>query len=208
MNTQTNTKSNFGAKGWLTILVTGVMLYFYSSFCTDGLNVIVGNFSAAHGLDSAALLGLTTPAAWTGVVGAVIWALFVDKVGARTGILVTGILGGISFLLYGVVSTAMGFFLVTALVNFVGVGFSTTAGYTLIANWFPLKKGLALGWATMGQNLASATFVPLFLLAMHQFALNGAFFCMGIAQILLSILRRWAAPRTTEASPRRKSKPT
>ncbi|HBW35556.1 peptide-methionine (R)-S-oxide reductase [Desulfosporosinus sp. BICA1-9] len=32
---------------------------------------------------------------------------------------------------------------------------------TLITNWFPTKKGLALGWATMGMPLATAVFVPL-----------------------------------------------
>ena len=32
-----------------------------------------------------------------------------DKMGTRLGILITGVLGGVSFMLYGVVSTAMGF---------------------------------------------------------------------------------------------------
>ena len=188
MNTQANTKSNFGAKGWLMIFFAGVMLYFYAGFCTDGLNVIVGNFAGAHGLDSAYILGLATPASWAGLIGSVLWAWFVNKLGTRTGILVTGILGGISFMLYGVVSTAAGFFLVTALVNFMGMGFAYTCANTLMASWFPMKKGLALGWSTMGQNLASATFIPLLQFFMYKFSLNGSFYAMGILLVIFSAL--------------------
>ena len=51
-----------------------------------------------------------------------------------------------------------------------------------------MKKGLALGWATMGQNLASATFIPLFLLFMSLGGLNGSFYLMGILLAVFSIL--------------------
>ena len=186
--TQTSTKSNFGTKGWLMIVFAGLMFYFYAGFCSDGLNVIVGNFAGAHALDGAQLLALATPASWAGLIGSVLWAWFVDWKGTRVGALVTGVLGGISFLLYGVVSTTAGFFLVTAFVNFMGMGFCHTVANALMARWFPLKKGLALGWATMGQNLASATFIPLFLLFLHKASLSGSFFIMGGLLILFAIV--------------------
>ena len=198
MNTQSNTKSNFGSKGWLMIFFAGVMFYFFAAFVTDGLNVIVSNFSAQHGLDPAYILGLATPASWAGLLGAVVWAWFVDRFGTRVGMLVTGLLGGISYMLYGVVSTGMGFFVVTALANFMAQGFSATVAYNLMANWFPVKKGLALGWATMGQNLASATFVPLFLVLMRYFMLNGTFFAIGIIFIVLSLLGAFLIRNTPE----------
>ena len=34
-------------------------------------------------------------------------------------------------------------------------------GGALVANWFPKKKGLAMGYTTMGNNFASAFFVPM-----------------------------------------------
>ncbi len=62
---QTAPKSNFGAKGWLMILVAGLMFYFYAGMCTDGLNTIVTNFANAHQVNEAALLSWTTrPAGW------------------------------------------------------------------------------------------------------------------------------------------------
>ena len=56
MESKASTKSNFGSKGWLMIFVAGLMFYFYSGMCTDGLNTIVTNFANAHGVNEAALL--------------------------------------------------------------------------------------------------------------------------------------------------------
>ena len=42
----------------------GLMYFFGSGFRSDGLNVIVGNFAAAHALDGNQLLALATPASW------------------------------------------------------------------------------------------------------------------------------------------------
>lgn len=107
--TLNTTSSNFGAKGWLMIIYAGILLFFHSGTCTDGLNVIVNNFAQAHNLDSNQILSLTTPASWAGLIGSVLWAWFVDKNGCRLGALVTGVLGGICYMLYGVVSTTSGF---------------------------------------------------------------------------------------------------
>lgn len=183
-----NTKSNFGSWGWLMILFAGLMYFFGSGFRSDGLNVIVGNFAAAHGLDGNQLLALATPASWAGLLGSALWAIFVDWKGTRVGALVTALLGGLSFLLYGVVTTTTGFFLVTAFVNFMVYGFNHTVANALLANWFPMKKGLALGWATMGQNMASAVFVPLFLVFMHSTSLGGAFYLMGGLLALVGVI--------------------
>jgi OFA family oxalate/formate antiporter-like MFS transporter len=187
-NRNTDTSSNFGGKGWLMIIMAGIFFYFYSGTCTDGLNTIVTNFANAHGLDEAAVLAVTTPANWIGLTGSLFWAWFIEKKSIRTGALVTGVLGGISYMLYGVVSSVTGFGIITTLVNFMGWGFCWTVADALIANWFPTKKGLALGWATMGQNLASATFVLLLTAFMGVAGLNGSFYLMGGLFIACSIL--------------------
>mgnify|MGYP002531695248 FL=1 len=96
MQTQNSTKSNFGAKGWLMIFVAGLMFYFYAGMCTDGLNTIVTNFANAHGVDEAAILSLTTPASWLGLIGAALASWLVSKRGNRPIMLIAAILGGIT----------------------------------------------------------------------------------------------------------------
>lgn len=182
------TKSNFGTKGWLMIVFAGLMFYFYSGFCTDGLNIIVINFAMSNHLEVPQVLAITTPAAWFGIIGSIFWAVFADKKSLRLTLLVTSVIGGISFMLYSFVHTITGFFIITSLVNFMGMGFTFTVANSLMAKWFPIKKGLALGWATMGQNMASATFIPLFLLIMHKLSLGGSFVIWGIILMVVGIL--------------------
>ena len=96
--TANSTKSNFGAKGWLMILVAGLMFYFYAGMCTDGLNTIVSSFANAHQVDEAALLSMTTPASWVGLLGSVAcsWAIAKFK-SNRVAMLITAVLGMIAY---------------------------------------------------------------------------------------------------------------
>lgn len=186
--TANSTKSNFGAKGWLMILVAGLMFYFYAGMCTDGLNTIVTSFANAHQVDEAALLSWTTPASWVGLIGSVACSWFIAKIKSnRLAMLITAVLGGITYMCYGVVTTLVGFTVVTAMANFFGMGYCWTCANALMASWFPTKKGLALGWATMGQNLCSATFVLLLTVFMGWAGLNGSFYIMGALLIVAGI---------------------
>ncbi|MBQ9270313.1 MAG: MFS transporter [Oscillospiraceae bacterium] len=182
-----STKSNFGSKGWLMILVAGLMFYFYAGMCTDGLNTIVNNFAEAHGLQPADILSWTTPASWVGLIGAVVASWFIDRKSNRLCLLISAVLGGISYMFYGVVNNLAGFTVVTALANFFGMGYCWTCANALMASWFPTRKGLALGWATMGQNLCSATFILLLTAFMGMTSLNGSFYIMGALLVVAGI---------------------
>ena len=52
-----------------------------------------------------------------------------------------------------------------------------SAGYlsngVIVANWFPKKKGIVMGYTTMGHNLATALFVPLILYLVAVLGVNG-----------------------------------
>jgi OFA family oxalate/formate antiporter-like MFS transporter len=52
---------------------------------------------------------------------------------------------------------------------------SYIAGGTLVAKWFPKKKGIVMGYTTMGHNLASAFYVP-----MIAFLVNTLGFKIGL----------------------------
>ncbi|MFV0441737.1 MAG: MFS transporter [Lachnospirales bacterium] len=68
--------------------------------------------------------------------------------------------------------------------------FAWIAGGAYLSSWFPTKKGLALGWATMGNNLASATIVILLTSLATAFGgIQWAITFIGVGMILLSV---WA----------------
>lgn len=65
------------------------------------------------------------------------------------------------------------------------------AGGTLVANWFPKKKGIVMGYTTMGHNLASAFYVQLVSILIGPTVLKNigmGVVPIGIAAIILGIL--------------------
>lgn len=183
-----STKNDFGSKGWLMIVISGLCYFFFAGMINDGLNIIVANFSAEHGVDYNACLASATPAAWFGIIGVAFWTVVVQKLGTRKVGAISLVLGAVSYALYGVVSTVTGFFVVTALVNFMAYGFCNTAAQVMIAHWFPTRKGLALGWATMGTNLSSAVFVPLLMVLVGMGGVNGSFFAVGVLVLITAVI--------------------
>ena len=129
-----------------------------------------------------------TPAAWFGILGIIVWTIVVKRIGSRITGALTLVLGGIAYAMYGVVNTVTGFMIVTAFVNFMAYGFCNTAAQVMIAHWFPTRKGLALGWATMGSNFSGALFVPLLLLFVGMRGINFSFFGIGVLMVIVAVI--------------------
>ena len=59
---------------------------------------------------------------------------------------------------------------------------------TLANSWFPKKKGLFLGWSTMGLQLSTVAFVAILSWLFSSFGLSGAYFALAIFQVVLAAL--------------------
>ena len=57
-----------------------------------------------------------------------------------------------------------------------------------MAQWFPKKKGVVMGYTTMGHNLASAFYVPLITWLVGSFGVQKGVMIPAIASIILGIL--------------------
>jgi len=182
------TNSKFGKWGWSMIIYTAVLYYVWAGIGTDGLNLYPGFFSAVHGWDYNLLLGFATPAGIIGVVGGILFGRMVIKTGVRKLCCVTLIISGVLYAIFGFVQTPEMYFVVLTAFTFVSQAYGLISTATLMGNWFPRKKGIALGWATMGAPLTTATFVTIMSTLYMNFGSGLGGSIMGIIIIILGIV--------------------
>ena len=187
MNTKQKLSNNFGLHGWLIIIFFGVMLFLNSSLTADGMNIIIPTLAGKLGLDSAQMLSLNGIGGWIGVVGAFVLSALVQKLGAKKVIIGSLVIVAASFLALAFITNMAGWAVCTILINVFANGMSFCGGSALIASWFPTKKGMAMGWATMGNNMASAIFIPIFSILLGS-GINMPFYGYFIFMVVMVVL--------------------
>lgn len=186
-NGNKNSLFHFGV-GWVTIIYGLLMFWFYVGMCNDGSNITVPALAEKMGIARADLLNTNTIAGLVGVLFFILMGQINHKIGARLSSGICIIISGIGYIVLG---NSTNILMYTVAMCFVAGGIMS-AGYIggggLVAQWFPKKKGIVMGYTTMGHNLASAFYVPLITYLVARFGITGGMLPIGIAAIVLGAL--------------------
>lgn len=178
----------FGARGWMVMAYCFFMFWFYAGMVNDGSNIIAPAVAAKIGVSYPMVLGMGTVAC---LVAFIFFVLF-GQINARVGVRFTStlclIIAGIAYICIGHVTTLVGYAIALCVV----AGSIMSAGYicggVYVANWFPKKKGIVMGYTTMGLNCASAFYVPMIAALVGIWGVTRGVMMPGLACILLGIL--------------------
>lgn len=186
-----NSIFNFGLWGWVTILYCLLMFFLYVGMCNDGANISAPNVAANLGVENGLIMNMNSIAGLVGVVFFIIVGQVNQKLGPRLTSGICTIVAGIAYIL---ACNAPSVPLYCAAMCFVYGGIMSAgyvAGGTLVANWFPKKKGVVMGYTTMGHNFASAFYVQLVSILIAPTVLKNigaGVIPIGIAAVVLGIL--------------------
>ena len=151
---------NFGV-GWVVIIYCLLMFFLYVGMCNDGANITAPNVAYRLGVANGDVMNMNSLAGIVGVVFFIIVGQINNKIGPRITSGVCCIISGITYI---IACNAPSIAVYTIAMCFV-YGSIMSAGYvaggTLVADWFPKKKGVVMGYTTMGHNFASAFYVQL-----------------------------------------------
>lgn len=177
--------------GWVTILYCLLMFFLYVGMCNDGANITAPAITAVLGAGDGEIMNLNSIAGLVGVVFFIIVGQINQRIGPRLTSGICCIVAGVAYILaFNSPSTL----LYCAAMCFVYGGIMSAgyvAGGTLVASWFPKKKGAVMGYTTMGHNFASAFYVQLLSILIGPSVLKtigGAVIPIGIAAIVLGVL--------------------
>ena len=188
MKQHTDTKSNFSKRGWWVIIYCLIALFLYTGTTVDGMNITIQAFVDEYGWDYATLLGFGTVAGFAAIIGQFFFGWVCSKKGPKFTMVSCMFLAGASYILYANSWSPTVYVIALTLVTVFSSCYAYIGGGALVANWFPKKKGLAMGYTTMGNNFASAFFVPMISWLIGALGLIWGMSVVGIMVFVLGLL--------------------
>ena len=178
--------TNFGKAGWGTILYCLLMFFFYVGMINDGTNVLAPAAAENIGVEPGTIIQTNGYAGMLSVLGFIIVGQINRRIGPRFTSGIFTILAGVMYILCGNATTLPVYFIAMTLCATGMMSAGYVAGGTLVANWFPKKKGIVMGYTTMGHNLASAFYVAILTGLVALFgSINTASIPVGVLAIIL-----------------------
>ncbi len=179
-------KRGFGRKGWAVIIFT-LFIYMFTCTVADTLNVSVTAFASAYGWDSNQLLMFSAVGGFLGIVVSLILGVIVAKKGVKWPTVIFLILSAIVWTVYGRATTIAGYGVSVVLATAIANSLNLVSTQQIMSNWFPKKKGIALGWATMGTCFSSAIMVAVFQ-GLFSKGIAAPFYLMTVIMAIIAIV--------------------
>lgn len=189
---------NFGRKGWTVTIYQVVWFFFMTGMTVDGLNIIVPQIAAYRGWNTDTVLSISSPASIIALFLVVVFGGLARKFGLKKTMVVTMYAAGVVTILYGNAPTiplyAVCLVLMVTLIN----AFALVLGLSICTNWFPTKKGVVMGFTTIGMNLASALISQILNQLSSRSNIAVAISVMGVAIIVVGVLTQIFIKATPE----------
>ncbi len=157
-----NTNSKwYGSKQIGMMFYTAVLFLIGTSIIGGNNNTVYPMFSEIRGWDLNvinAVSGLACILKAFGILGLAKWT---RKIGPKMLTVITLFISAALLLLFGFTQSLPVFLLDILIIGFLGGGYEKNGGMTLTANWWPTKKGIVLGFTTMGIVAMNFVYVPM-----------------------------------------------
>lgn len=197
-------KSNFGVKGWL-VVIYGILSFTYAMTLENALNYIVPAFAAKLGLmDPTPLLGFSSIAVAISAIVLLFAGALANKKGPKFVVILGLIPSIIAVIIWGSAKSAGIYGLGSILFNICVALFNSMGLGGIAANWFPTKKGLFMGYATMGIVLGSMISNMVMNPLIANLGVDKAMFCyagFGVVLLILAIIILKDSPEEAGAYP-------
>lgn len=184
-----NLSNNFGKWGWSTIIYCALAFYISDMIGNCGLNIYTSLFPQIRGWSASSILYIFSIGSWLSVIGVIVFSHICYKIGSRAMASGGYIILGASVLVFAW-TKSWGVFCISAVVGVVLAMsiLGSIVPQTMMNKWFPEKKGLALGWATMGMPLCSATYPVWVQLGIKSLTFEMTFTIIGAFTIIMGVL--------------------
>lgn len=185
---KTKKSSWHGPKQIGIMIYSGLLLLSASCIIGGSTNTILPAISEMYGWDVNFLRSMAGVGCMVLVVGTYVFGLFVQKRGAKLSIGISLIVTAILTAVYGWTQNLAVFIAVIMLLGFFAGGYQTAGCNTLVNNWWPTKKGIVLGWVTMGIVLMDVIWAPFIPKAFAKFGIGWTYTGVAVIVLILALI--------------------
>ncbi|MCM8711229.1 MFS transporter [Clostridium sp. SYSU_GA19001] len=178
----------FGRHGWGIIIYCAAMFWFYVGMVNDGSNITAPAFAAKNGIEYSLVLSMGTIAGIVGFLFFIIFGQINIRLGAKKTSAICMFLAGIFYIGLGLSTTITMYAICLCVITGSVMSGGYISGGVLVAKWFPKRKGVVMGYTTMGHNLASAFYVPMIAFFVNSWGLQKGVLIPSILVIILGII--------------------
>ncbi len=175
-------------KGWGTIIYCLVMFWFYAGMVNDSSNIVAPAVAEKLGIPAGNVLSMGTVAAMVGVIFFFVMGAVNTKIGPRVTSFICLILGGIGYFGMGHAGSLAQYAISLCICTIGCMSAGYIAGGALVAQWFPKKKGIVMGYTTMGHNMATGFFVPLISFLVARLGVTSAVVLPSILVMIVGVV--------------------
>jgi len=178
----------FGKAGWVIIIYCLLMFWFYVGMVNDGTNITAPAVASKLGVESGTVVSMGTISGIVGVLFFIAAGQINRKLGSRLTSGICMIVAGAAYIGIGLSNSITMYTVCLCFVTGSVMSAGYIAGGTLVAEWFPKKKGIVMGYTTMGHNLASAFYVPFINALVSYFGITRGVVLPAVLSICLGIV--------------------
>lgn len=195
---ETTKKSGiFGPKQIGMIIFTGALMLLSACFVGGQNNTVLPVIAELRGWNLGLLNVVSGFASLLDGIGIIIFAGLSRK-NAKTTAGVALVIMAICLVIYGR-TTSLGLFLILMFVMGAASGcFSSTCAMTLTANWWPTKKGVVLGFSTIGVVLMQIVYVPVMPVLYAKIGVPNTQIVLAVITLIIALISFFIIKDTPE----------
>jgi len=168
------TKSNFGFRGWIFVIYGFLVMVMVTFVGNSNTNLYMPMVCEQHGWSYANMMTLSMVFGWCVIVLFFVFGSVFRKFSPKKGAIIAGVLYMCATFMLPRSGIAM-YIVCLFLLAICGNIWYNQFNAIITSNWFPRKKGLVIGWTTMGLPVGAAFGTLLFYQLMPRIGVNGVY---------------------------------
>ena len=195
---ETKKHSWHGPKQIWVMIYTAILFLIGTSIIGGNNNTVFPMFAEIRGWDVNIINIVSGFACIMKAIGVLVLAKVVRKMGAKKLTAITLLISAALLIVFGTTKSLPVFLIVILIIGFLGGGYEKNGGMTLTANWWPTKKGIVLGFTTMGIVAMNFVYVPMMPKLLGALGLGAGMTVIAVILVVVAILGLVAIKNTPE----------